>query len=275
MSELLVTHELIFRSSSFFVVFLLMAAWEWLMPRRKRRYPRRIRWTANLTIVILNTLVLRILFPLAAVGVSIQVDQAGWGVLHVLAVPGWMAIILAFLILDFAIYLQHRLFHKVPILWKLHRMHHADPEIDVSTGIRFHPIEILLSMVIKISVVLLVGAPPVAVLVFEVVLNATSLFNHTNVRLPQGVDAKLRWLLVTPDYHRVHHSRIQQETDSNYGFNLPWWDRLLGTYRAQPEKGHIEMQIGVNGLSDNPEEMELGHMLTQPFRHINSGRSQE
>ncbi|WP_246840915.1 sterol desaturase family protein [Hahella sp. CCB-MM4] len=252
-----------------------MGVIEWGLPRRQRQYPRRVRWPSNLAIVVLNSVALRLLFPLAAMGASLQAEKAGWGLLNKLALSDWASVILAFLTLDFAIYLQHRLFHRVPMLWKLHRMHHADPEIDVSTGIRFHPIEIILSMAIKMLVVWLIGAPPMSVLLFEIVLNATSLFNHSNVRLPERVDAKLRWMLVTPDYHRVHHSRIRQETDSNFGFNLPWWDRLFGTYLPQPELGHLEMQIGVIGLSDKREELGLGHMLTQPFRQISSDRSPE
>ncbi|WP_020405721.1 sterol desaturase family protein [Hahella ganghwensis] len=266
MSEFLISNEPLIRGGAFLGIFSVMAIWEGIRPIRARQYSRTRRWFSNLGILVLNSLLLRLLFPLAAVGTAMHVEELQWGVLNWIPIPEWLVIILAFLVLDFAIYLQHRLFHRVPVLWRLHRMHHADPEIDVSTGVRFHPLEILLSMLIKIAVVIVLGAPALAVLLFEIVLNATSLFNHTNISLPAAVEKILRWVIVTPDYHRVHHSRIPEETDSNFGFNLPWWDRWLGTYRAQPLLGHLGMRIGLAEFSDQPEEMKLGQMLTQPFR---------
>jgi sterol desaturase/sphingolipid hydroxylase (fatty acid hydroxylase superfamily) len=172
--------------------------------------------------------------------------------------------LLAVVVLDMAIYFQHRLFHAVPVLWRLHRMHHADLDLDVTTGARFHPLEILLSMAIKVAVVIALGAPAVAVVLFEILLNASSMFNHANLRLPLAVDGALRWLIVTPDVHRVHHSVIRAETDSNFGFSLSWWDRLFGTWRAQPEKGHDGMTIGLP-VFRNPEQLRLDRMLVQPF----------
>jgi sterol desaturase/sphingolipid hydroxylase (fatty acid hydroxylase superfamily) len=192
-------------------------------------------------------------------------ESKGWGLLNAWVVPAWAAVPIAVIALDFVIYLQHVLFHAVPALWRLHRMHHADLEFDVTTGARFHPIEIALSMVIKLTIVAALGAPALAVLIFEVLLNATAMFNHSNVRLPAWVDHVLRWMVVTPDMHRVHHSVVVRETNSNFGFNLPWWDRLFGTYRDQPAAGHERMTIGVEEFRD-PAEQRLDRMLSQPFR---------
>lgn len=189
----------------------------------------------------------------------------GWGVFNVVALPTWVELVLVVLLLDLAIYLQHRVFHYVPVLWRLHRMHHADLDVDVTTGARFHPIEILLSLGIKFVVVVSLGASPVAVLIFEILLNATSMFNHSNVRLPGSLEPVLRALVVTPDMHRVHHSILRRETDSNFGFNFPWWDRLFGTYRPQPEAGHDAMTLGIEQFRDSKEQR-LDRMLTQPFR---------
>jgi sterol desaturase/sphingolipid hydroxylase (fatty acid hydroxylase superfamily) len=192
-------------------------------------------------------------------------EANGWGLFNVVAVPAWIAVPLAVILLDLIIYLQHVLFHAVPVLWRLHRMHHADLDFDVTTGVRFHPIEILLSMIIKFGAVAALGTPAVAVLIFEVLLNATSMFSHGNVRIPARLERVLRWLMVTPEMHRVHHSIIPQETNSNFGFNLPWWDRLFGTYRAQPLAGHEDMTIGIEQFRD-PAELRFHRMLLQPFR---------
>lgn len=265
MSEGLLQYEPWLRLVAFAGVLLAMASWERVASRRPQRVPRRRRWPANLLIVVVDTLAVRLVFPLAAVGVALAIAPHGWGVMPWLGVPWWLSVPLCMLALDLAIYLQHRLFHAIPWLWRLHRMHHADPEIDVTTGLRFHPIEILLSMLLKVVVVLALGAPAVAVLLFEVILNVSSLFNHANVRLSLRFDRWLRWLVVTPDMHRVHHSWRQHETDSNFGFSLSWWDRLFGTYRAQPEEGHLGMTVGLRVFRD-PRELRLGHMLTQPFR---------
>ncbi len=247
-------------------VLSLMAIWETLATRRPQAIKRRVRWPSNLAIVILDTLAVRLLFPLAAVGAAIFAAEQEWGLLNQVSMPDWVAVVLAILVLDLAIYFQHRIFHAVPWLWRLHRMHHADLEFDVTTGLRFHPMEILLSMAIKMGVIVLIGAPALAVVMFEVLLNATSLFNHGNVRLPRRVDRWLRRLLVTPDMHRVHHSAIQRETDSNFGFSVPWWDWLFGTYRAQPEKGHLGMTIGIEDFRTE-HDLRLDQMLIQPFRH--------
>jgi sterol desaturase/sphingolipid hydroxylase (fatty acid hydroxylase superfamily) len=200
-----------------------------------------------------------------AVGMALACEIGGWGLFQVLGLPLWASIPLGFIVMDMAIYLQHVMFHAVPALWRLHRMHHADQEFDVTTGVRFHPIEILLSMAIKFGVIAAIGPPAAAVLAFEILLNATSMFSHSNVRMPSRLDRALRWIVVTPDMHRVHHSIVPRETNSNFGFNLPWWDRLFGTYRAQPEAGHDDMTIGVKHLRDVGEQR-LDRMLTQPFR---------
>ncbi|MGD9885042.1 MAG: sterol desaturase family protein [Reyranella sp.] len=265
MAENLLLHEPVVRVGMFAVVFASMALWELLAPRRDQAIGRLRRWPANLGIVVLDTLLVRLVFPTAAVGVAVVADARGWGLLPALDAPPWLAVVAAVIALDLAIYLQHVLFHAVPVLWRLHRMHHADLEFDVTTGLRFHPIEIVLSMAIKLGVVAALGAPAVAVLIFEVLLNATSMFNHGNVRLPLPLDRRLRWLVVTPDMHRVHHSILPAETNSNFGFNLAWWDRLFGTYRAQPQAGHAAMTIGIDQFRD-PRELRLDRMLLQPFR---------
>ena len=214
---------------------------------------------------VLDTVLGRIVAPTGAVGLALFAEERGWGLFNMVALPVWLELLLALFLLDLAIYLQHRLFHYVPVLWRLHRMHHADLDVDVTTGARFHPLEILLSLGIKFLVVVPLGAPPLAVLLFEIALNATSMFNHTNVWLPPAIERLLRWLVVTPDMHRVHHSIIRRETDSNFGFNFPWWDRLFGTYRPRPEAGHEAMTLGTEQFR-NSKELRLDRMLTQPFR---------
>jgi sterol desaturase/sphingolipid hydroxylase (fatty acid hydroxylase superfamily) len=257
--------ELVARIAAAAAVFAVMVLWEVLAPRRPWSVGRLARWPHNLGIVVIDALAVRILIPAAAVGAALVAAGNGWGLFHVAGLRLSLASLLGFLALDVAIYAQHVAFHKVPLLWRLHRMHHADLDIDVTTGVRFHPIEIVLSMLIKIAVVLALGIPPVAVFVFEVVLNATSMFNHGNVAMPSWLDRVLRLIVVTPDMHRVHHSIAPRETDSNFGFNLPWWDRLFGTYRAAPQAGHDRMTIGLSTFRDRAE-LRLDRLLTQPFR---------
>ena len=264
MADILLAHEPLIRLGAFAGILTAMALWELAAPRRPQAITRLRRWPANLAIVALNTVLVRLAFPTAAVGVALLAETRGWGLVHALDLPFWPAVVASVILLDLAIYLQHVLFHAVPALWRLHRMHHADLEFDVTTGARFHPVEILLSMAIKLGVVAALGAPAVAVLLFEVLLNATSMFNHGNVRISFGLDRVLRWLVVTPDMHRVHHSVVPRETNSNFGFNLPWWDRLFGTYRAQPAAGHDGMTIGIEQFRD-PRELHLDRMLLQPF----------
>ena len=264
MTELVGSTEISIRLGFFFGILCLVALWEALMPRRERSVSRWVRWPNNLGIVVLNSLLLRILIPLAAIELAVISADRGWGLLNAIELPWWLAIIIAVLVLDLAIYLQHVMFHAVPALWRLHRMHHADLDFDVTTGARFHPVEILLSMVIKMAVVVALGPPAVAVLIFEVLLNATSMFNHGNIRMPTGLDRVLRLVVVTPDMHRVHHSIIARETNSNFGFSFPWWDRLLGTYRAQPAEGHTGMTIGIEQFRA-PRELWLDRMLIQPL----------
>jgi sterol desaturase/sphingolipid hydroxylase (fatty acid hydroxylase superfamily) len=265
MRDALLAYEPLIRLAAFAGVFVVMAMWEATGPRRTRTVGRGWRWPNNLGVVAVDTLLVRFLFPTTAVGLALVTEARGFGLFNIIAFPTWLAVAAGVVILDLAIYLQHVLFHAVPALWRLHRMHHADLDIDVSTGLRFHPIEILLSMLIKLSVIAALGTPAVAVLIFEVLLNATSMFNHGNVRIPAAADAVLRWLVVTPDMHRVHHSILVRETNSNFGFNLPWWDRLFGTYRAQPSAGHDAMTIGIEQFRE-PRELGLDRMLLQPFR---------
>jgi len=265
MSEAIIFHESAIRLACFFSVFVVIALWEILLPRRVRTVSRWVRWPNNLTVVVLNTLLVRIVFPTAVVGMALVADGQNWGLLNQLTLPNWVAIVLAVLILDFAIYLQHVLFHAVPLLWRLHRMHHADLDVDVTTGARFHPVEILLSMVIKLVVIVAFGPSSIAVFIFEVLLNATAMFNHGNVSLPPTLDRIVRWFVVTPDMHRVHHSIVPRETNSNFGFNLPWWDRLFRTYRAQPAAGHDGMTIGIEQFRDL-SDLRVDRMLLQPLR---------
>jgi sterol desaturase/sphingolipid hydroxylase (fatty acid hydroxylase superfamily) len=264
MSGSLLAHEPAIRLAFFLGTFAAMAAWEALLPRRRRTVSRWRRWPSNLGVVALNTLLLRLTIPVAAVGLAALGEERGWGLLNSLPLPTGAKIVAAVVLLDLAIYLQHVMFHAVPVLWRLHRMHHADLDFDVTTGARFHPIEILLSMILKLGVVAALGAPAIAVLIFEVLLNATSVFNHGNVGLPAAIDRVLRWIVVTPDMHRVHHSIVPNETNSNFGFNLPWWDRLLGTFRAEPEAGQVGMTIGLDSFRD-PAALRLDRMLLQPF----------
>jgi len=245
-------------------VFLAMAVWELLAPRRAWRLKKPLRWGSNLGLVLLNSLMLRLVAPLGAVGIALLAESRGWGLLQNVDVPGWLAVLLSVVLLDFAIYLQHVMFHAVPLFWRLHMVHHADLDFDVTTGLRFHTAEILLSLGVKAAAVLVLGPPAVAVLVFEVLLNATSMFNHSNVRSPLALDRVLRWLVVTPDMHRVHHSVYPRETNTNFGFNLPWWDRLLGTYRDQPAGGHTAMTIGLSDFRDEHITDRLHQMLLLP-----------
>lgn len=270
MPEALLANEPLIRMTLFLGILGVMAIWEVAVPRRRREIPRLIRWTNNFGVVVLDTVLVRLAFPIVAVGMAILAAERGWGLFNVFEIPFWLALILSVLALDLAIYLQHVMFHAVPALWRLHRMHHADLEFDVSTGLRFHPIEILLSMAIKLAVVTVLGPPAVAVIVFEVLLNATSMFNHANIHIPERIDRILRLFVVTPDMHRVHHSILPSETNSNFGFNLPWWDRLLGTYRPQPREGHEGMTIGIEQFR-TPRDLWLDRMLIQPVRGPASG----
>ena len=270
MIEALLNNELAIRLSFFFGILAAMMLWEVVAPRRMRAFSRLRRWPSNLGIVVLNAVLLKLIFPITAVALAAAGEAKGWGLLNAFAMPYWAKFLLAILILDFAIYLQHVMFHAVPALWRLHRMHHADLDFDVTTGARFHPVEILLSMGIKFMVVTALGAPAAAVLLFEILLNGMAMFNHGNVRIPRAMDRVMRWLVVTPDMHRVHHSILVRETNSNFGFNLPWWDRLFGTYRDQPQAGHDGMTIGIEQFRDG-RDLWLDRMLAQPLRGPASG----
>jgi sterol desaturase/sphingolipid hydroxylase (fatty acid hydroxylase superfamily) len=263
--EALLSTEPFVRLAAFGGILAAMVVWEFLAPRRDERIGRWARWPSNIGVVVLDTVLVRLLFPIGAVGLAMLAESRGWGLLNAFDIPAWAAIPVGVILLDLAIYLQHVLFHAVPALWRLHRMHHADLEFDFTTGIRFHPIEILLSTGIKLAVVAALGTPAVAVLILEILLNATSMFNHGNVELPARLDRVLRWIVVTPEMHRVHHSIKPRETNSNFGFTLPWWDCLFGTYRDQPEAGHVGMSIGIEQFRD-AREQRLDRMLTQPFR---------
>jgi len=264
-TEFVTANEPAIRLGFFFGVFAAMALWEVLAPRRALTVSKARRWGSNIGLVVLNTVVLRLLFPAAAVGMAAFAAERGWGVFNYVEAPFWLAVVASVVVLDFFIWLQHVMVHAVPALWRLHRVHHADLDFDVTTGARFHPLEIILSMLIKFAVVALLGPPLVAVVIFEVLLNATSMFNHGNVRIPESVDRVLRLFVVTPDMHRVHHSWNDDETNSNFGFNLPWWDRLFGTYLAQPRDGHQGMTVGIHTYRDPGQVDRLPGILWLPF----------
>jgi sterol desaturase/sphingolipid hydroxylase (fatty acid hydroxylase superfamily) len=262
--------EPLIRLVVFFGVFFTLALWEALAPRRSATFARRHRWPHNIGLLLLDVSVLRLAAPGAAIAVAIAGEAHGWGLVNAFGVPYWIAIPLAVVLLDLAISFQHVTFHAVPALWRLHRVHHTDLDFDVTTGTRIHPFEILISTAVKCTAVAAIGAPAVAVLVVEVLLNATAMFNHANGRLPVAVDRWLRLAVVTPDMHRVHHSIVYNETNSNFGFNLPWWDRLFGTYRAQPAAGQEAMTIGVDAFRTRAD-LRPDRLLTQPFRDTPGG----
>ena len=260
----LVANEPAVRVAIFAAAFALIATSEMVTPRRPLTVPRRSRWPSNLAIVLLNTVLVRALLPVTAVSMAMLAEERGWGLFHSSGpLPAWLVIPATVVLLDLAIYLQHVLFHAVPILWRLHRMHHADLDVDVTTGARFHPIEIVLSMLLKFGVIATLGAPPLGVFVFELLLSTGSLFNHGNLRLPLRVDGILRWIVVTPDMHRVHHSVTAEETNRNFGFTFSWWDWIGGTYRAQPAAGHAGMALGIAQFR-NVSDLRLDRLLLQP-----------
>jgi sterol desaturase/sphingolipid hydroxylase (fatty acid hydroxylase superfamily) len=258
-------HEATIRLSCFLGTFAVMAVWEIRAPRRGLTVSKMVRWINNLGLVALNAVILRLLFPAATLGTAAFAADQGWGLLNYFQTPVWLAVPAAVIAMDFVIWLQHVMVHAIPLLWRLHRVHHADPDYDITTGARFHPFEIILSMLIKSATILLLGPAVVAVIIFEALLNATAMFNHGNVRLPKGIDRVLRWFVVTPDMHRVHHSVEDDETNSNFGFNLSWWDRMFGTYRQQPRGGHEGMTIGIHGYRAPREVSWLPGMLALPF----------
>ena len=258
--------EIALRVGAATTVFAAMALWEWRRPRRQLSVGRKPRWPGNLGILAVDILAVRLLVPATAVGVALVATARGWGLFNAVGLPAWAAIPLGVVALDFVIYVQHYVFHHVRVLWRIHRMHHADLDIDVSTGLRFHPLEILLSLAIKMAAVIVLGVPALAVLIFEVLLNATAMFNHSNVALPTRIEPIARWIVVTPQMHQVHHSIVREETDSNFGFNLPWWDRLFGTYRARPAAGEDGVTIGLP-MFRAVAESQIVNLLTQPFRN--------
>ena len=263
-SNAAVTYEPLLRLTAFVGIFVLMAAWECVAPRRVRQFHRRTRWPHNIALLVVDIAVVRVFVPGVAIAVAMAGELNGWGLFNILQPPTWIGIPLAVAFLDLVIYFQHVAFHAVPTLWRLHRVHHTDLDFDVTTGTRFHPFEILISTGIKCAAVAAIGAPVVAVLAFELLLNASSMFNHGDVRLTRGFDRWLRWLVVTPDMHRVHHSVVFNETSSNFGFTLPFWDRLLGTYRAQPAGRHENMTIGVDAFRTE-KDLRIDRLLIQPL----------
>lgn len=264
-NDFVIANEITIRLVFFVGIFFIMAIWEIIAPRRALTVSKMIRWANNLSLVLLNSIVLRILFPAAAVGVAMIAIEQQSGLFNHVDVPVWIAVCVSVVLMDFVIYLQHVMVHAVPLFWRLHRVHHADLDYDVTTGARFHTLEIILSMLIKFATILLLGPPVVAVVIFEVVLNTMAMFNHGNVGLPKSLDTFLRWFVVTPDMHRVHHSIEDDETNSNFGFNLSCWDRLFGTYRDQPRAGHDGMTIGIRGFRQPEQVSWLKGMLTMPF----------
>ncbi|TDY02825.1 sterol desaturase family protein [Thiohalophilus thiocyanatoxydans] len=264
--EFILGNEPFIRLGFFFGILALIGLWEVVAPRRGLTASKTVRWGSNLGIVVLNTVVLRLLFPAAAVGMAFFAGEQGWGIFNYFEVPYWLAVVASVIVLDFVVWLQHIMVHAIPLFWRLHRMHHADLDFDVTTGARFHPLEIILSMLIKFAAIVVLGPPVVGVVIFEVLLNATAMFNHGNIRLPLKLDRVLRWFVVTPDMHRVHHSVEDDEANSNFGFNLPWWDRLFGTYRDQPRGGHDGMTIGIRKFREPQQVSWLNGMLILPFK---------
>jgi len=259
-----ITDDPLLRPLIFGILLILFAVCERLLPRRALTHGRISRWSGNLGVLVIGSIVARAILPVAPIGVAIWAQRQDVGLFNVIDIPVLLAGILAFLMLDLWIYAQHRLFHWAPLLWRLHRMHHTDMDLDVTSGLRFHPLELLLSLILKIIAVCALGVPPVAVVVFEIVLNATSMFNHSNLALPLKLDAALRLIVVTPDMHRVHHSIRPRETNSNFGFNIPWWDRLFGTYVSEPVDSHTSMTIGLPIFRDH-RATRLKQLLIQPF----------
>lgn len=266
MNEFVMANEVVIRLGFFFGTFAVIAVWEMIAPKRMLTVSKLLRWSNNLGLVFLNSLILRLLFPAAAVGMAAFTSEQGWGLLNYYELNPALAIILSVIAMDLVIYLQHVMVHAVPVLWRLHRVHHADLDYDLTTGARFHTLEIILSMLIKFATIIVLGPPIVAVVIFEVLLNAMAMFNHGNIRLPKAIDRIIRLLVVTPDMHRVHHSIEDDEANSNFGFNLSVWDRLFGTYRAQPRNGHDGMIIGIRKFRELNQATWLTGLLTMPFK---------
>lgn len=265
LDQFIMQNEVAIRLSFFFGIFAVMAVWEVMAPRRRLTTSKLVRWSNNIGLVFFNSVVVRLLFPAAAVGMAVVANQQGWGLFNNREVPIGLAILASVVILDFVIYLQHVMVHAIPVLWRLHRVHHADLDFDVTTGARFHPLEIIFSMLVKFAIIVLLGPPLVAVVIFEVILSTSSMFNHSNVRIPLAIDRWVRLIIVTPDMHRVHHSINDDEANSNFGFNLPWWDRLFGTYRDQPREGHEGMTIGIHQFREPKSVSWLPGILWLPF----------
>jgi sterol desaturase/sphingolipid hydroxylase (fatty acid hydroxylase superfamily) len=272
LSYFISNHAVSIRIGFFFGVFILIALWELYAPRRKPAAGKPVRWLNNLVLVALNSFILRLIFPAAAIGVALFASQQGWGIFNYYSLPIALSIILSVIVMDLVIYLQHIMVHAIPVLWRLHQVHHADPDYDVTTGARFHPVEIIISMLIKFTAILILGAPVVAVVIFEVTLNAMAMFNHGNIRLPKLLDSLLRLIVVTPDMHRIHHSIEVDEANSNFGFNLSCWDHLFGTYLDQPRSGHEDMIIGTREFSDEKQTTWLTGMLVMPFIKLKNKR---
>lgn len=266
-SELITTHETAVRMGFFFGVLILMAVWEVLAPRRAANVSKIVRWGNNLGLVVFNSVLLRLIFPTAAVGVTIFASEHSWGLLNYVQLPSVAAVAISIVVMDFVIYVQHILMHAIPALWRLHRVHHADLDYDFTTGVRFHPLEIIVSMLIKFVAILLLGPPVAAVVIFEIILNASSMFNHGNIKLPAALDRILRLLIVTPDMHRIHHSVEEDESNQNFGFNLSLWDRFFGTYRKQPRAGHEEMVVGIQNYRGLRDVTLIQGLLLLPFRN--------
>lgn len=254
----------IFRLGFFISAFALIALFEVLAPRRVFTTSKRKRWTSNLMIIALNPVSVHLFFPVLPVGMALIASERNWGLLNNLDLPFWLETAIGVLLLDLTVYFQHVLHHAIPLLWRLHMVHHADLDYDLTTGLRFHPIEIIVSMALKLAAVAALGPSTLAVLVFEIILNATAMFNHSNIHIPIGIDRLLRLAVVTPDMHRVHHSVVIRETNSNYGFAFPWWDRFFGTYKAQPDRGHEQMTIGLSQFRDINQQT-IFQLLVMPF----------
>jgi len=273
MTDIIINNEANIRLGFFFGTFMLMGLWEVLSPRRELLIKKSVRWLNNISLLVLNIIVIRLIFPTATIGMVIFVNNQGWGLFNYFNTPFWITTVASIVLLDLVVYLQHVMVHAVPLFWRLHRLHHTDQDYDITTGTRFHPIEILLSMLVKFGVIIILGPSILAVIIFEIFLNVMAMFNHSNINIPIKIDAFIRLFVVTPDMHRVHHSVEVDETNSNYGFNISLWDRLFGTYLAQPKAGHIKMKIGLNGFEDKKISTYLPALLMQPLINKKTGHT--
>lgn len=272
MKEVFFEYESYIRLGSFLAIFALLTIWEISSPKRKLLQLRYFRWFCNIGLITISSILVRFIIPTAAVGIALHVEQEQLGFLNLYELPFIVKFILAFVLMDLAIYFQHVMFHALPLFWRFHRVHHSDLDCDITTGLRFHPFEMIISIIFKFLIITSIGAPVLAVVFFEIILNAASMFTHSNIKIPSVIESMVRWFIVTPDMHRIHHSIKENETNSNFGFFISIWDRLLGTYIHEPAQGHVNMQIGLRKFRE-PKWQNLRWLIYLPFVDKISGYS--